>query len=60
MAPNYTKKKRGESSPFLNTAVCRAFSFCFLFGNAIIKETNVRGNDKWVSKKMFILINTAK
>lgn len=26
MAPNYTKKKRGESSPFLNTAVCRAFS----------------------------------
>lgn len=28
--------------------------------HAIIKETNVRGNDKWVSKKMFILINTAK
>lgn len=26
MAPNYTKKKRGESSPFLTPAVCRAFS----------------------------------
>lgn len=37
MAPKNIKKKRGESSPFLNTAVCRAFLFsCY-------NKENVRG-----------------
>lgn len=34
MAPNYINKKEVKVLLFFNTAVCRAFSFCFLFDSA--------------------------
>ena len=34
MAPNYINKKEVKVLSFFNAAVCRAFSFCFLFDNA--------------------------